>query len=487
MKYAWVTTWFVLIGVGVFAQNEEDAFRFSNTQGVYSNRAMGMGGAYASLGADFTNGFQNPAGLAVFKRNNLEIGFTSWNTSSMDTYDGKQTSNSASKFGLNLMAFNSTIGKASGGWEPWVYAFAIGRPQTFCRTYSASASDSSFSLLDVYTDQLNTSGVANADVSSTFPFGAGLAWETYLINPISGGGYYRLPNDGQISKTLTTKDKGYVREAALSLARSYQQKILIGGSLVFRKLNFNRTIDYREEFKSNGQDVSYTYNQLIYDNNAPTAGLSLQFKGGIQISPNPYFRAGAYYHSKVNQSVRDQYTPSMQSSIGAASYTIEADKNIFDYRVMVPAVMGGGASVIFGNLGVVSLDYETTDFSKMVMSSITSGYDFHYENTVIAENYKRVHRVRAGAEMRIADVHRARVGFNFSTSPYTEMSGRTSNDALTTICAGYGYRRDLFYFDAACTYSMSKDAYFMYAPTSTSPNQVVNHGVGVMVSIGIRY
>jgi hypothetical protein len=446
-----------------------------------------MGGAYSSLGADFTNAFQNPAGLALYKRNNLEIGFASVNNTSAITYDGQSSTGAASRFGLNLMAFNSTLGKASGGWEAWVYSFAIGRPQTFCRTYNASASDSSFSLLDVYTDQLNTSGVANSDVTSSFPFGAGLAWETYLINPISGGGYYRLPNDGPISKSLTTKDRGYVREAALSLARSYQQKFLIGGSLIFRKLNFNRTVDYTEEFMSNGQQVSYTLSEAIYDSNVATSGLSLQFKGGFQYSPNPYFRVGGYYHSKVNQSVSDQYTPGMKSSIGAANYNFEADKNIFDYRVLVPAVAGGGASVIFGNLGLVSLDYETTDYSKMLMNSITGGYNFKLENDIISENYKRVHRIRAGAEMRIADVHRARVGFNVSTSPYTDLSGKSSAESNTRITAGYGYRRDLFYVDITALYALSKDSYFMYAPATSIPNQVVNTGFSLLFSVGIRY
>ncbi|MCX8481504.1 MAG: hypothetical protein ORN58_06265, partial [Sediminibacterium sp.] len=57
---------------GVFAQNEDDALRFSNTFGAYSNRALGMGGAYTALGADFTNFFQNPAGLAAYKKKTME-------------------------------------------------------------------------------------------------------------------------------------------------------------------------------------------------------------------------------------------------------------------------------------------------------------------------------------------------------------------------------------------------------------------------------
>ena len=65
-----------LLALQSFAQNEDDALRYGFTQGIYSNRVNAMGGAFASLGGDITNCFQNPAGLAAYKTGVFDITLT---------------------------------------------------------------------------------------------------------------------------------------------------------------------------------------------------------------------------------------------------------------------------------------------------------------------------------------------------------------------------------------------------------------------------
>ena len=58
-----------------FAQNEEDALRYSQQMSPSSGRSWGMGGAMGALGADVSSFFTNPAGVGMYKRGGAEISF----------------------------------------------------------------------------------------------------------------------------------------------------------------------------------------------------------------------------------------------------------------------------------------------------------------------------------------------------------------------------------------------------------------------------
>ena len=103
-RKGWISTVAIafLLNVNVvFAQNEDDALRFSNTFGAYSNRALGMGGAYTALGADFTNFFQNPAGIAAYKKQNMEFGMSIISRSTNVDFNNRVSSSDRKSTRLN--------------------------------------------------------------------------------------------------------------------------------------------------------------------------------------------------------------------------------------------------------------------------------------------------------------------------------------------------------------------------------------------------
>ncbi len=472
----------------VFAQNEDDALRFSNTFGAYSNRALGMGGAYTALGADFTNFFQNPAGLAAYKKKTMEFGLSLLSRSSKVDFSNTVTSAGATGLGLNTFGFTSTFGTAGSGWGPWIYGLAYGRTQAFKRNYDLASSDKQSSLLDVYTDQLNYYNPANADVTASFPYGAGLAWETYLINPGTTDPYVHVNIDNNtFSRRQHVEERGYVRETCLSVARAFEDKLFIGGSLAFRKVVFERNSTYTESFLSNGTAVNYTLTENNSTSDVVTKGPSVQAKIGVQYVPSPYVRLGAFWHSSCKQSISDNYLAKMQSTIGSTPYNYSSDKNIFDYGVQTPSVVGAGAALILGNFGIISADYESSDFSKMVMYGIVGGTpEFAAENQAIKENYKRVHKARLGTEFRLGDVYRLRAGLGYRTSVYSALSGKPA-EPLFNWSLGGGYKKDDFYCDGALMLSKNKDGYYLYDPKKISMASIDNLMVQVNFSVGIRF
>ena len=472
----------------VFAQNEDDAWRFSNTFGAYSNRALGMGGAYTALGADITNFFQNPAGIAAYKKQNMEFGLSLLSRSTQVDFNNQVSSSGATGLGVNTFGFTSTFGTAGSGWGPWIYGLAYGRTQSFKRKYDLESSDNQSSLLDVYSDQLNYYNPANSDVTASFPFGAGLAWETYLINPGTVDPYVHVNIDNStFSRRQHVEERGYVRETCLSVARAFEEKLFFGASFAFRKVVFEKNSTYSESFSSNGTAVNYS---LIEDNSTSdviTKGPTVQAKLGVQYVPNPYVRLGAFWHSSCKQSISDNYLAKMESTIGSIPYNYSSDKNVFDYGVQVPATVGAGAALILGNFGIVSADYESSDFSKMVMYGITGGTsEFALENEAIQENYKRVHKGKLGTEFRLGDVYRLRAGVGYRTSVYTELAQKNA-EPLFNWNVGGGYKKDDFYCDGALMITKNKDGYFLYDPSLISMASTDNLLVQVSFSFGVRF
>ena len=472
----------------VFAQNEDDALRFSNTFGAYTNRALGMGGAYTALGADFTNFFQNPAGIAAYKKQNMEFGLSLLSRSTNVDFNNRVSSSSATGLGINTFGFTSTFGTAGNGWGPWIYGLAYGRTQTFRRQYNLESSDNQSSLLDVYTNQLNDYNPANSDVTASFPFGAGLAWETYLINPGTVDPYVHVNIDNNtFTRRQNVEERGYVRETCFGVARAFENKLFIGASFAFRKVVYEKNSTYSESFSSNGTAVNYS---LIEDNSTSdvvTKGPSVQTKLGVQYAPIPYLRLGAFWHSSCKQSISDNYIAKMESTIGSTPYNYSSDKNIFDYGFQMPASAGAGAALILGNFGIVSADYETRDFSKMVMYGIAGGTsEFAYENAAIQENYKRVHNAKLGTEFRLGDVYRLRAGIGYRTSVYTELAGKPK-EPLFNWNVGGGYKKDDFYCDGALMVTKNRDGYFLYDPSLISMANIDNLLVQISFSIGTRF
>ncbi|MEL6804605.1 MAG: hypothetical protein AAFO91_12585, partial [Bacteroidota bacterium] len=57
----------------LFAQNEADALRHSQTGLTGTARAQGMGGAFSAVGADISSGYLNPAGLGLLRSSKFTI------------------------------------------------------------------------------------------------------------------------------------------------------------------------------------------------------------------------------------------------------------------------------------------------------------------------------------------------------------------------------------------------------------------------------
>ena len=95
----------IAISTGVWAQNEQDALRFSQTMHGGSARTISMGGAFGALGGVFGALSINPAGIAIFRQGEFSFTPSFSNIGSEANYLGTRISDSQYKMGFNQFGF----------------------------------------------------------------------------------------------------------------------------------------------------------------------------------------------------------------------------------------------------------------------------------------------------------------------------------------------------------------------------------------------
>ena len=124
----------LMIGMQANAQNEVDALRYSFNDTPGTARSLGMGGAFGALGADNSAFWNNPAGLALYKRSTFEfsLGLHSRNTDA--SYMGN-TENSE-KNRLNVPSFGYVVAKQQDDRIRTVIGIGVGTIRNFNQNIS---------------------------------------------------------------------------------------------------------------------------------------------------------------------------------------------------------------------------------------------------------------------------------------------------------------------------------------------------------------
>src|SRR5512137_1600713 len=105
---------------GLFAQNVDDALRYSQIFYTGTARFMSMGGAFTALGGDMSTLSQNPAGIGVFRSSEISITPQLYHINTTAGFNNGRTSDYLYNFNLgqagivtNLISSNGTTGLIS--------------------------------------------------------------------------------------------------------------------------------------------------------------------------------------------------------------------------------------------------------------------------------------------------------------------------------------------------------------------------------------
>ena len=164
-----------------WGQNEDDVFRYSYQESLGSARTMGMGGAFGALGADLSCLTGNPAGLGMYRRGDvgLTTGFASQKTKiSVAGQFGNASKISGSTTNIGIALSYPSV---NPDWPVSTLAVTHTRRANYNQSIEIEDIPFENSLVSTFLGQAQ--GYSPSDLNATFPFTAGLAWDTYLLDP----------------------------------------------------------------------------------------------------------------------------------------------------------------------------------------------------------------------------------------------------------------------------------------------------------------
>jgi hypothetical protein len=460
------------------AQNEVDALRYSRLGFGGTARYNSMAGAFGARGGDLSVASTNPAGIGVFRRTELSFTPAVSGISTNSLYYGNSAE--SSKLNMNVGSVGLAINflSPSSHWTSSTLAIGYNRLASFHNSQMLEGKNNKSSMLDVFKNQLNQN---NWD-----PFGSQLAWETYLIDVDSSSGkynyYHAIPNYGQ-KQSNSIYTTGAAGETYVSYAGNYDDRLYMGGTIGFTSIRYTRQSEYSEF--TNANDTTTTLKDFTFSENLSTTGNGYNFKFGLLYRINDFVRIGGAIHTPTIYSMSDSWNSSMVSHFDSVSYSSESPKGNFNYSLSAPFRAIGSLAFVIGKAGIISADYELTDYSSSKLySKPRNAYSFSSENIAIQNNYGMASNIRLGAEARY-DIFSFRAGYALYGNPYNSKAINSWNSNAYTF--GFGFKEEGYYLDLAYVLNQSSEKYFPYEASLVQGADMKTTSHSLLITLGFRY
>lgn len=439
----------------IFAQNHEDALRFSRTQTFGSARYMAMSGAYGSVGADFSALGVNPAGIGLFRKS--EFAFTPLITfnETEASYFGQLNLDNKYNLGIsNLgLVFNGNLSGNNAGWKSIQFGIGYNRINNFNNRVFIQGFNNNSSLMTGYVHNADYILPENLDKFSTK-----LAYDTWLIWEDTNLIYDADAYWGNVLQEQRIITGGSMNELNFTLGSNYGDRLYIGASIGVPIIRYNTEVVYQETDPDN---LHPAFVSLTRTENIETRGTGLNLKLGAIARFNDWLRLGAAFHTPTYYSnMEDKWRVRMNSELFLDNKTekrsAESPRGRFEYELTTPMKFIGSASLVYGKSGLVSIEYEFADYSSARLNS--ADYKFSTENNSINNDYTAAHNIRLGTEWRLDDIY-FRGGYAFLGSPYKSgiNTGKGNQFSL-----GLGLRQPDYYVDFAWVGSTFKENRYIY-------------------------
>ncbi len=501
----------LIIAEFIYAQEPLDALRYSMTGYGGTARARAIGGAMTSLGGDLSAASVNPAGLAFYRTHEFVLtpsySFGSLKTNYLNSdAKGKSSTPDFNNIGLILPKGGSWNGK----WRNFTYGVGMNKTVNFSNTQKLSGLNTESSYSEKYLEELINNVVTDPNVAAqNFPFGSSLAFNTFLVDTISGpngtiNGYRSLstPQTG-VNQEQTITTKGRINELFVAASANYMDKIYLGGSLVFSQLRFERNSSFKE---SDATKLKNNFNYFQTDEFLSTEGVGVGVKLGIIVRPVDRIRIGLSYHSPILYNMDDRYNAKVTTDLegyqgnGVLSQSstdfTNGENGQYQYDYVNPMRIMAGISYVFQEVedvtqqrGFISADVEYINHAKSKFrqpGNSNNGSSYLEEvNDAIANQFKSAINFRLGGELKFK-TFMTRLGFNMMSNAFATESLKARQ---MNISGGVGYRNRGYFVDLTYVHALTKDASFPYRLDNGfyAPGMISGSKGMLLATIGLKF
>jgi hypothetical protein len=456
-KLAIIALAFVSLSGVVTAQNITDIVYINSPINLGTPRYTATGGAFTSLGNDFTAVHLNPAGLAVFRHDEFGISFgVASRTVSSNYYNTNQ-----SQDWTNFLFANVGYTKKILTDDPnvtWNFGISYNRNSDFSSESETFGLNPESTVIEDW--MFFADGTPPEDLFDNGLIFEQLAWDALLIEADANNIYYTEAVLGTTEQFWSEKITGRFDELGFSLATERNNKLYLGGSLNIPFYRYDSEFYYTEAYQTGGDSI----NSMEWWETFSNRGVGLNVKFGAIYKPIENLRVGASIFSPTILWINQTYSTDVQGNfMNGQSVKARFESDRYDYTLRNAPVGNIGASYIFNKNGFISVDYS---FIPTKWSG-TATNELNYLKSDIDNFLNNQHFVRIGAEVRLVSIY-LRGGYSWQSNPYNFSSttpiGLVEQDATrNTFSFGIGYRTNRFTIDAAYSIQNEDQNAFPYS------------------------
>lgn len=493
----------LLASMSAAAQETYQDTKLAAPQLTGTARYVGMGGAMEALGADISTVSSNPAGIGLFRKNQVSI--TAGVIAQTDAETTTQTSGGILSF--NGKKSHPTFDQAGFVWSPkikgnnWInLAFNYHKSTDFGQIINAAASLDKASQNKLVSSKAGaTAGWSNLDCNY-----AGYKKNRKDYVP----GLMTVPTTGGLAYVEASQyaygqyQHGYIGTYDFNISGSLDNRVWLGLTIGLHDVHYNSNSLYAEN--------------LIDGNYAKSAeelkitGTGFDVKAGIIFRPlqDSPFRIGAYVNSPIfydltlkgsnDICIEGNNAPGTYEDTPGQfvpAYVKDTNKGLsssYDFRLNTPWKLGVSMGHTVGNFLALGATYEYSWYDHMDNRVKNSGYydywsDSYYESSSSDEamnadtraNLKGVSTIKVGAEWKPMSMLSVRLGYNYVSPMFKDNAFRdqsidsngvytaTSTDytnwkATNRFTCGLGFNYQSLSIDVAYQYTTQKGDFFPF-------------------------
>ena len=469
------------VALAAQAQNSYTNERITNNSSdvIGTARYVGMGGALGALGADMSVISWNPAGIGLYRKNDLAITFGgTWGKSYIDEENRGAATFDQAGFVYNIKTYSESC--------PYVnFAFNFQKKLNFNHNFYADNDDlRELSQLDQVAELTDwDNGTENLE---------GMAWDNgfFATGTNGNGDEYRYNKYGSSgSNQYTHHSEGSLNSFDFNLSTNIQNRAFLGLTVGVDNMRYRGWNWYAEQ-DMDGKDKYYLNN----DTHISGTGVNVKFGAIIRPVESSPFRFGFAVETPTWYRLRNSTWFDMERGYYYGGTKTKSWESYLKFNLRSPWKVRACIGSTVGSSFAWDVDYEYAGYAGASMGYPENEY---YDgstsgnvkdlamNQMTRNNLRGTHTLRVGMEANANKNLAFRLGYNLSTSAYEKNIGfdqynlnsyamdyatstsymRMGNTNILTL--GMGYRAKNFYVDLAYKLRNQKGDFYAFDTSFT--------------------
>ena len=512
MKKTVITILMAFFAISSYSQSAYSAMMLSENDYEGTARTAAMGNAFTALGGDLGAVSINPAATAVAKYSQVTlspgISIISSTAAGVSPYENgdlpyfeKTMKSTRALFNLpNIgvaMTFNT--GRKTGV-KSFSAAFVMNKTASYGQNVYAAGTNSTTSFIGQMAYEASVNGYPSSSLASDnafdiMPWKPVIGYKTGMIEPyedIYVAATEKVYDDktafmgGTVQQNYGRNISGNKYDYLLNFGLNISDFVYIGLNLGLTSANYSYSEYFTEkaidpsEFEIGYVDndgnpipsLTKYFDKMKYSSSYHYSGMGYFAKLGVIVTPIEGVRIGAAIQTPTVMSVNESWEESGETEFTGANggkYSSESPYGENKWSFSSPFHANVGVAYTFNKVGLISLDYELSDYGsiKYRNSAYTDRDILEDINDEIRNSYGVAHKVRVGGEFKPIPALALRAGYNLNVSgekavwdgwEYAKVKPTLSHKAALGI--GFSSNKS-FFADLALTRSFLPKEYFM--------------------------